>query len=227
MPVISKYDIEARYAPALVCSVPFALVTYYYLADIDTPFWSSVLGMSTGNLSLTAALFIVVVNLCRGLGKFIEEKAFNAGLSFPTTEFLLDNSTELSSQFKQNIIGKLEYKFGVRLGSPLSGDMQNRRAIHEAVGQIRRSLYKKSDLLLVRNIQFGVAKNLVGGSLIAGVVSTIAVIISYSSSNEVALKISAALLVTYVILGMSSFLLMKFTAKHYAHTLFDEFNSAD
>ena len=223
MAVIDRYDIEARYMPALVSSVPFVLLSYYYLSALDNTFWTTILGLTVGSVGFTTAIFIVMVNFCRGFAKLIEEKIFNMGRSFPTTAFLLDDNTTLSDSMKKKIIDKILKNFDIDLRQNTANTESNHRVIHEAVGQIRRLFYKKNDLLLKRNIQYGFAKNLMSGSIIATFISLFAIVISHVSNNKSALLIATVLLIAYIILATLSFLLVRFTARHYAYTLYDEF----
>jgi len=218
-----RYDVEARYVPALICSVPFLFLGFYYLNGLDSIFWQSAFALTIGSVGFSTALFLVVIHFCRAIGKAIEEKMFRRGLTFPTTEFMLNEDTNLSPERKAKIISKVKQKFDIDLSKKISGSDQDRRAVHEAVGQIRSMFHKNSQLIQQRNIQFGFTKNLLGGSVLAVTVSMIGVILSIVTSNSVALKVSFVLLASYFILGLASFSLVRFTARHYAHTLYDEF----
>ena len=149
MASLNRYNIESRYIPSLVCSVPFFFLGYYYLVGIDSQFWSSVTGLTLGGIGFTTAMLIVMVNFCRNFGKFLEEKVFNDGLSFPTTMFLLDNDTNLSPSYKMTVIKKIKEKFDIDLTHETEGTVANRRTINEAVRRINNIFFGRSDFVFL------------------------------------------------------------------------------
>jgi hypothetical protein len=219
----SKYNFEARYVPSLVCSVPFFFLGFYFLWGIDNSFWNSVVGLAIAGLGLTTAVFIVMVNFCRDLGKLIEEKMFSDGLSFPTTTFLLDSDTNLSVQYKAKVIKKIKKDFDIDLKNHTNGEQSGRRSVNEAVRRINSMFFGKNDLLLQRTIQFGFSKNLFAGSIIAIIVSTAGIVVSSIVDNFTALNVATVLLAFYVVVGLFSYLSIRFTARHYAQALYGEF----
>lgn len=218
-----KYDVQARYVPALVCSVPLLFLWFYYLKGLDGSFWQSVSVVAIGSLGLSTALFIVVVHFGRAIGKLMEEKMFKRGLTFPTTEFLLDTDNNLSPDMKAKIISKIHARFGIQLSARTKDTGINRRAIHEAIGQVRSMFYKKNPMVLQRNIQFGLSKNLFGGCVLATGASILGLILSLPSHDTTTLQIAASLIAIYSVVGIGSFVLIPFTARHYATTIYDEF----
>lgn len=218
-----RYDIEARYVPALVCTIPFLFLGFYYLNGLDSAFWRSTFAVNVGSISFSSAIFFMLVHFCRAIGKAIEEKIYRDGLSFPTTEFLLDNNTSLSKERKSEIIKKVNDKFGVDITNRTGNTDTNRLLIHECVSQIRSVLRKNNPMILQRNIQFGFAKNLLGGSVLAFFTSTFGLAASVAASNNQATRVSFVLICCYSVLVLASFLLMRLAAKHYAHTLYEEF----
>ena len=219
----NKYNLEARYVPSLVCSVPFFFLGYYYLGGIDSEFWSSAAGLTVGGLGLTAAMLFVMVNFCRNFAKLIEEKMFNDGLAFPTTTFLLDADTNLSPGYKKSIIKKIKDKFDIDLSNETEGTVANRRTINEAVRRINSIFFGKNDLLLQRNIQFGFAKNILAGSIIATVVSELGVVVSSFMDNVTALQVATVLLTAYATIALIALVSVRFVARHYAQALYGEF----
>lgn len=218
-----KYDIQARYIPAIVCSVPFVALGFYFLGSIDLNFWGKVFAIGFGGLTMMAALYQVFAHFCRLLGKWLEENMFNDGLDFPTTILLLDDDPTCTPERKSELYRKIKAEFNIELEGKTADTPANRRRIHEAVGQIRKRFFKKNEMVLQRNIQFGVAKNLAGGAIIAILTSVVAIILSWLTNSDTALKVSTFLLITYALLAVGALWAMKFTAKHYALTLFDEF----
>jgi len=223
MPKLNKYNIEARYIPSLVCSVPFFFFAYYYLTGVGNEFWSSAAGLAIGGVSLSAAMLVTMANFCRSLGKLIEEKMFKDGLWFPTTTFLLDTDTNLSPAYKKSVIKKINDKFNINLAHETEGAVANRRAINEAVRRINSMFFGKNDLLLQRTIQFGFTKNVLAGSLIAILVSEAGVVVSAMANNITALHVATILLVGYATVGLIALASMRFIARHYAQALYGEF----
>lgn len=220
---VDRYDIEARYIPALACAVPFLFFGYYFINGIDGAFWQSAFTLTVGSVGLSTALYLIAIHFCRTLGKVIEEKWFRKGLSFPTTEFLLDSDTNLTPSRKAEIRGKIKKRFKIDLSNSTGGTDTDRQRIHEAIGQVRKIFYRDNHLVQQRNIQFGLTRNLLAGSLVASAVSAAGLLISSLASNSTASAVATILLVSYALLAAISALLLKFTARQYACTLFDEF----
>lgn len=223
MAKLNQYNVEARYIPSLVCSVPFFFFAYYYVQGMDNDFWNSAAGLAIGGVGLSAAMLIVMVNFCRNFGKFIEEKIFNDGLSFPTTTFLLDYDKNLSSGYKKKIIEMIKDRFDIDLIDETEGTADNRRTINEAVRRINSMFFGKSDLILQRTIQFGFAKNILAGSIIATFVSEAGVVVSALSNNITAMHVATVLLVLYTGIALIAFASVRFVARHYAQALYGEF----
>jgi hypothetical protein len=220
---VDRYDIEARYVPALACSVPFLFFGYYYINGIDGAFWQSALTLTVGSIGLSTALYLIAIHFCRTLGKVIEEEWFRKGSGFPTTEFLLDSDTNLTSSRKAEIRAKIKKQFKIDLSTATEGTYTDRKRIHEAVGQVRKIFYRNNHLIQQRNIQFGLTRNLLAGSLVAIIVSAAGLLLSSLAYNAAACTVATILLTLYVLLAAISALLLKFTARQYACTLFDEF----
>ncbi len=220
---IDRYDIEARYAPALASSVPFLFFGYYFISGIDGAFWQSAFTLAIGSIGLSTALYLIAVHFCRTLGKILEDKLFRNGLDFPTTDFLLDGDTNLTPDRKKQIREKIKQRFNINLESTGKDTDANRRQIHEAVGQIRNIFYLKNHLIQQRNIQFGTTRNLLAGSIVAITFSALGTLLAWVVGNDTATKVAVVLFLIYVLVALFSAFLLKFTARHYATTLFDEF----
>ena len=219
---VDRYDIEARYVPALICSVPFFFFSYYFLNDLDGAFWESALMLTVGSIGLPTALYFVAIHFCTALGKIIENNWFRNGLTLPTTEFLLDKDTNLSLERKDALKRKIKLRFNIKLQSVIDDTDQNRRLIHESIGQVRSGFYRKNHLVQQRNIRYGMTRNLLSGSLVAVILSGAGYVLSNVAGNA-ASQVALALLIIYCILAGLSAALLNSTARQYAHTLFDEF----
>lgn len=218
-----KYEIRAHYMPALLCSAPFMALGIYFIAQLDDQFWNSVLTQAFGGVTMSFALYFLAAFTCRHIGKWFEERIFGQGRDFPTTEFLLDTDANLSQERKQEIYNKVKTDFGIDLSNKTDGSSAGRKRIHEAVGQIRQRFFKKNEMILQRNIQFGFAKNLAGGAAAATGASLMLCALAVVSGQDQVLNVSILLLCIYTVLSLYGLVAMKSNAKRYAHTLFDEF----
>ncbi len=144
----------------------------------------------------------------------------------PTTEFLLHKNKEYSEQFKEKIYQKIKSDFGIQLTSiaeEQKNEISSRHLIAEAVSLIRDRV-KNGRLLLNRNIEYGFIRNLIGGSVIAVVVSLISLLIfSFFDKNIVAMLVSSLFIFLYAVPILFSKTLIKKHGDRYARTLFQEY----
>jgi hypothetical protein len=218
-----KYEIQARFTPALLCSAPFIAFGFYFLSGADKGFWSTLLAQAVAGVSMTFALYYLAAFVCRQIGKWLEDKMYGNGLNFPTTDYLIEGSILCSSERQDSIRYKIEQEFGIDLAAKKADTGANRRRINEAVAAVRRKFFKKSEIILQRNIQFGFAKNLAGGAILSFVASLLLGIISVASLNYTSATVSALLAVWYASLSAFGLMAMRSNAIRYAHTLFEEY----
>jgi len=218
-----RYEVQARYAPALLSSAPFVIVEYYFLRQLSSGLAGKILAIGFGGLTMTAALYQLASFSCRHVGKYIEERIYDNGRDFPTTKFLLDNDLTLSPELKLQIYTKINKEFKINLIRKASDSPENRRRIHEAVGQVRKKHFKSGEVLTQRNIYYGSARNMAGGSVLAIIASLAAVILSLLDKSSGALGVSVFFLMVYILALPLSIIAMRFTARHYAQSLFDDF----
>ena len=216
-----KYEVHAQYVPAIIYSASFALIAFYFLAQIPTDIWGTILKFGVGGTTMTFALYQLAKHSGRFLGVRLQELVFQEGRDLPTTRFLLDSDPNYTPDCKAEIIAKIKDKFGADLTGRTADTSANRQRIHEIIGQIRKK-YIKAEMVLRRNIQYGFWRNLAGGSAIAVVVSVAAIILSLATQMSVALEISSIFLGAYILVGVFSFFAMKLCAKYYALALYDE-----
>lgn len=218
----SKYEVQARIAPALLCCAPFVATGFYFLNKIDASFWGALLALNVGGIGMSYALYRLAVQACRLAGKYLEERIYKGGKEFPTTTYLLDDDTNCSQECKTAVIAKIKAKFKIDLQGKTNDSQANRTAVHEAVGLIRSKSYE-NNMVLQTNIHYGFTRNLAGGSIVAAIVSVIALVGSFAFSATTATYVLACLLTIYTVAAIVSYWAIRFTAKHYAHTLFTEF----
>ena len=218
-----KYEIRAHYAPALLCSAPFIAFGFYFLGRIDGGFWNTLLAQAVSGISMTFALYYLAAFVCRHAGKWLEDTIFGYGINLPTTDYLIEGSALCSAERQDQIRTKILREFDINLNSKKADTRDNRRRIHEAVGGVRRKFFKKSEIILQRNIQFGFSKNLAGGALVSLAASLALGIISAIQHNSTCLTVSTLLAAWYTVLAVFGLIAMKPNAIRYAHTLFDEY----
>lgn len=216
-----KYEIHAQYVPTILYSASFAVISFYYLSQIKTDFWGTVLTLGVGGISMTFALYQLAKHMSRFVGVKLQEWIFRDGQNLPTTRFLLDNDTTYSAERKAEIVSKIKNEFGFNLSANTTDSFTNRRRIHEVVGQVRKR-YIKREMVLQRNIQYGFWRNLMGGALIALPVSVVAVTLGYVTRLKTGLVMASLFLLAYFVTGIVSFFAMKLCAKYYALALYDE-----
>lgn len=221
-----KYEIHAQYVPAILYSASFALIGFYFLAQIPTDIWGTILKFGVGGTTMTFALYQLAKHSGRFLGVRLQELVFQDGRDLPTTRFLLDGDTVYTADRKAEIIAKIKSDFGTDLSGRTADTTNNRQRIHEIVGQVRKKFIKR-EMVLQRNIQYGFWRNLAGGSAIAIAVSITAVILSILTHMNVALTISLVFLGAYILTAIVSFFAMKLCAKYYALALYDELLGED
>jgi len=221
-----KYELRTQYIPALLCSLPFTLFGVYFLHNLDTDFWNTVLAQAAGGFSIAAALYYFASKVCRSVGKLIEEKIFKDGREFPTSRFLMDSDEHFSDDFKQEIFIKIKGEFGIELDGKTAGRATDKRRIHEAVSRIRQKFFMKNDLIAQRNIDYGFSRNTLGGAVVALVASIGLAILSLLTDADAALKLSALLIIWNALLIIFGWLTLHSNADRYAHTLFTEFVSS-
>ena len=176
-----------------------------------------------GGVSTMAAVFLFLAFVARHVGTWLQDTMFSNGDRFPTTLLLLDTNSTLSGERKQQIRIKLKAEFDVDLLNHTSDTAQSRQRIGEAVSHIRKKFFGKSGLVLQRNIEFGIAKNVAGGSIISLNVSLIIVVISFLASMADLLYLGLIMLVFYVILVVFGIVAMRTNARRYATILFEEY----
>jgi hypothetical protein len=162
----------------------------------------------------------------RFLGKFLFEKLiFNDELNMPTTRFLLYSDNEFSEQYKEKIRQKINTNFKIILPSredELSDINSCRKRIVEAVGLIRNKV-KNGNLLLQHNMEYGFARNLIGGSIIAVCISGLDIFYFMKLGNVLLGYLSIILTIFFSFCLILSKPIINHLGKVYAKRLFQEY----
>lgn len=222
-----KYTLTARLYPAIICLLPFLLFTINCNIQALNRIFHNLLGVKViGNITISIVLLYLLMQINRFLGKFLFEKLiFKDELNMPTTRFLLYSDSEFSDQYKDKIRRKVSTDFQVNLPNredELSDDTDCRKRIIESVGLIRNKV-KDGNLLLQHNMEYGFARNLIGGSLLALCISGLDILYFLKIGNIIVEYLSIALTVFFILCLILSRTIINHLGKVYAKRLFQEY----
>lgn len=227
--VPDKYDREARILPAILASLPFFVLYFFFLNIYIGDFLRLVFGVRfIGDVTIGVAFLFLLVLVGRSISKDIFESTWfkSDETRMPSANFLLHADKEYSSDFKAKIRKKIKDDFQIEI---FSADQERlnengaRKVIAEAVALIRHRL-KDGRLLLKRNIEYGFFRNFIGCSVVAVFISLIDIILfSFVDPNMPALILSIAMTIFYALPIALSKQLMNGHGRRYARTLFQEY----
>ena len=181
------------------------------------------------NISIPIIIIYFLSQINRFVAKEVFEKRyFKNELEMPTTNFMMFDDDEYSDEFKLKVRDKINIDFGIVLPSKEKEETDNlnvRKQIVEAIRLVRNKV-GSGRLLLQHNIEYGFIRNLIGGSLLALIVSILNIVLfKFYFQSKLALKISLAVLVPYALfLILSKFLINRY-GNLYAKRLFQEYMS--
>ena len=211
--------------PALINAIP-AIVLVYFLND--TPMADIVKYLMTLTVSAAIVWTYTVANQLVGRDIF-ERRYFKDKLHMPTTNFLLSNDRNLSTNMKQKIKKKVKTDFGINL--PTSADEardmdDSRKQIDFAVSQIRNKM-RGNSMLLQHNYEYGFVRNFIGGSVFAFCICLAGLFVFHS------IKPNKWVFYIYLILGalhisvicLSKWLINRYGST-YARVLFEQYLQA-
>ena len=221
--LFNEYGRKARLFPALLCSLPFLLLLHFAISPhIDSSLTSKLFVMITGDISFAVVLTYLLAQINRTVSKILfEDKS-----KFPTTQMLLPSSKELSSNFRQKIEEKVSADFKMSL--PTMADEQTdlegaKTRIKEIVSLIINKV-GSGTLLLQHNIEYGFVRNLIGGSVIAFLISIVSsVIFGFVVRDHTALILGVFLTFCYLVPILFSKIILKHYSEEYARILFREY----
>lgn len=222
-----KYNRTARIYPSIIVLLPFLIFTIYCdIENLKDVFDDLLKVKIIGNVAISAVLMYFLTQINRFLGKFLFEKnIFSNEIEMPTTNFLLFSDTEFSSEYKRQIREQISKDFKIDLPDEQEEnlDLKNtRKRIVEAVGLIRQKV-KNGRLLLQHNIEYGFARNLIGGAIIGLVMSLFDVVYFFKHDNNLIGIISITLAIGFGILLLIHKPIIKHLGNQYAKRLFQEY----
>lgn len=221
--IFDEYSRKARLFPAFLCSIPFILMKHI----IVDPF----VGMTISDWFWTvmiedASLAVVLTYMLTQIIRMVSKALFEDKTNFATTIMLLPSSVILSADYKRKIADKVLADF--QIGLPSLQDEQadlsaSKARIREVVSLIIHKV-ANGRLLLQHNIEYGFARNLIGGSVIGLLASIICMVIfRFFEPNHVAFIISIFLTTFYLIPILFSKAILSHFSKEYAQILFREY----
>lgn len=224
---LDEYTTKARIYPSIIIIIPFLLFTIYCDIDNLKDIFSNLLAVKiVGNITISIVLLFLFTQLNRFLGKFLFEKnMYNNELDMPTTKFLLFSNNILSKEYKMKLRKKILLDFEIHLPSKESEGKNLDKAkqqIVEAVGLIRQKV-KDGRLLLQHNIEYGFARNLIGGSIIGVLMSIFNAIYFYGINNNLLVWISIFLAIIFSSLLLLHRVIINHLGNQYAQRLFQEY----
>lgn len=220
----NSYTLKARYFPSLIILVPFSIFLYQILtaSEIEILKDRLLLEIFTG-VSLNLILLYFLSSCVRFIGKFIiERRMYSNELDFPSTKFLLYSDSSLSSPYKRKIREKLVEDFGLIMPNKKEEEIDINAAkvqASEAVSLIRNKV-GNGKLLLQHNIEYGFARNLIAGLIIA--IPMCIVNFFYISYDKV-FYLNTGILIVFIIISFFSKLILKNLSELYAKRLFIEY----
>ncbi len=217
---IDEYTVHARVYPGLICAIPAFVHVAAFENETVTRLVRDVAAIEViGKFSVGVAVFVLLMQLSRFVGKDVfEGRLFNSELNFPTTDYLLASNSTLSREFKTTLAQKITTEFGLQLpslGEEQADETDARNRIKDIVARIRAST-SGAALVLQRNWEYGFARNLVGGSPIATILSVLGVLLYFGTALGYVFSVCA---VVFVGLLIAAPWLLRRYAGHYARQL--------
>ncbi|HEY1528196.1 MAG TPA: hypothetical protein VGH51_18365 [Candidatus Angelobacter sp.] len=161
--VTDPYERAARLYPALLALLPlFAVVIFLYGPKATASTAAVTLAVSCGGLYLTT-------NLCRELGKRLEEKLYREWGGKPTTQLLRHRDANIESVTKRRYHAFLASKINVAFPDkdqeardPTAADDVYQSGVRWLLNHTRLEDNKKFDLIFKENVSYGFRRNALG-----------------------------------------------------------------
>lgn len=225
---INEYYIKARLFPTILTSIPILSLYYFGFSEKIMEFFIFIDGYKwASDITLSISIIYFLVQINRLISKELFQNIFfKEELNMPTTNFLLNSDKTLAKSMKSQIVQKIAADFNIHLldsNSENENEEEARKTISSAVAQVR-NVTRGNSMLLQHNIEYGFVRNLIGGSVLASIISIINVyLFEYAFPNQFAFKLNLVLLCIYILpIILSKFLINKY-GKYYAKILFEQY----
>lgn len=226
-----NYYLTARVFPAIIASIP-AILFYYFTIGTRINELFSFIGSATlvANVTVSVVIVFLVIQLNRFIAKeLFEKKYFNDGQEIPTTRYLLHSDDFLSKQIKKTIHEKILQDFQITILSPKKEKKdlsEAKKVIIMAVARIREKL-RKNKMVLRHNMEYGFMRNIIGGSVIAILLSLINIgVFKFVLPNQFAFYASIITLFVFLIPILSSKTILTRFGHYYAKVLLEQYNDS-
>jgi hypothetical protein len=161
--VTDPYDRQARLYPALLCLLPLlALVALLYAPNVSALMGVVTLAVSSGGLFL-------MTNMCREMGRRLEDKLYREWGGKPTTQLLRHRDGVIDSVTKRRyhafLAGKINTIFPdaeQEKSDPAKADEAYQSGARWLLDHTRPDGSKKFDLLFRENVTYGFRRNALG-----------------------------------------------------------------
>jgi hypothetical protein len=161
--VTDPYDRQARLYPALLCLLPLlALVVLLYAPDVSALTGVVTLAVSCGGLFL-------MTNICREMGKRLEDRLYREWGGKPTTQLLRHRDGSIDSVTKRRYHAFLAAKINATFpdaeqekSDPAKADETYQSGVRWLLDHTRPDDGKKFDLLFRENVTYGFRRNALG-----------------------------------------------------------------
>jgi hypothetical protein len=161
--VTDPYDRQARLYPALLCLLPLlALIALLY-----APYVSALTGVVT--MAISCGGLFLMTNICREMGKRLEEKLFREWGGKPTTQLLRHRDNAIDSVTKRRYHSFLAAKINAvfpdaeqERSEPAAADEVYQSGARWLLDHTRPDAGKQFDLLFRENISYGFRRNALG-----------------------------------------------------------------
>lgn len=217
--IFNEYSLKARVFPAIITVLPVIILKHFV---IEKYFNVSLGQVVFGDITIA----IVLIYLFSQINRYISKFFFENKKDFPTVRSLLPMSWDLSDEYRNNIAVKVKKDFNLSLPMSTEEDFninETKRRIWEIIKSMMAKV-KDGNLLLQHNIEYGFWRNLIGGSVIASIVSLANIFIfRYVIVNNVVFITSIILLIVYLIPIIFSKKVLSHYSEEYTQILFREY----
>ena len=229
-PFVNKYSLMARVYPALITLIPWFVLSLGFAGSEMADLVNHILSLQVlGCVTMNVAAFFLLTQVNRFIGKEVfESLIFQDELQMPTTTMLLASSNQTSPELLAKLSVQIKTDFGLALPTleeAQQDEAQVRRRIVEIVGQIR-SKVRDGHLLLQHNIEYGFARNLIGGAPLAFAASVISALYYHGKSVPAAILSAVLIGVWLILLAVSRSVIQRF-GRLYAKRLIQEYSSGE
>ena len=228
--IFDEYEIKARYIPAILSAIPLIMLTSYAKEEILLNLFKSAHWfLIVENVTLSFIIIVFIINIQRFIAKyFFEDRIFEKGLKFPTTEMLLWIDERLSKEYKMKIHNKIKNDFNLKL----SNEMEEKDDILEAKKKAKDSV----SLIRIKvgkgvhthqyNIQYGFIRNFIAGTLLSLPIALFNIyLFTYQIPVDYGVYISIFISILDIVFIVFNKIFLKKLGVYYARVLFSEYIS--